>query len=72
MAKIANPDRTVMDRLYAGEVNKLARGSKMAAKMAAEKAPGFADHAEFEKTLNEILTSDSTSDGTDKDLFILD
>lgn len=69
MAKIANPDRTVMDRLYAGEVNKLAAGTKLAGK-GIESDQAFKDHEAFTKTLDGILKSDDKTEFDPNDIIL--
>lgn len=68
MPKIANPDRTVMNRLFAGEVNKLAGGQKVAGK-GIESDQAFQDHAEFTKTLDGILSSDDKTEFDPNDVI---
>lgn len=61
MAKIANPDRTVMNRLYASEVSKMTGGRKLAGD-GINSDQAFKDHEEFTKTLDKILAEDSKTE----------
>ena len=61
MPQIANPDRTIMNRLFASEATRLG-GGKTAAGKGIESDQAFKDHEEFLGTLETVLKSDDKTE----------